>query len=199
MGRVEIGTVVGIGGKYCAGKSIVAHLFVARGGYDLIDVDAVGHKALEVKAEQIVARFGSEIIGQDKKIDRAQLGRIVFQNRNALHALEEIVHPWMTQRVAQMLKKLSARKVVIDAALLCQLDIHQWCDVIVWVHASYLTRVIRSKTQRHTPLSTTLRIIHAQKNVKLTDYSSDMHIMRNNLSRKRFIANCIRKFEVLWE
>ena len=39
---------IGITGRYCAGKSMASSVF-KKNGFDVIDVDGVGHEALEVK------------------------------------------------------------------------------------------------------------------------------------------------------
>ncbi len=45
---------IGITGRYCAGKSIASSVF-EENGFAVIDVDGVGHEALEVKKIEIAA------------------------------------------------------------------------------------------------------------------------------------------------
>ena len=63
-----------------------------------IDVDLLGHKALNNCKEKIAHHFGDNIL-IDKKIDRRILGNIVFSDKRALADLEDIVHPEMVSMV----------------------------------------------------------------------------------------------------
>ncbi len=90
--------VVGITGKYCAGKNTAADI-LKEAGYEGIDVDALGHDALRREDERIIERFGSQVAGGGGEIDRRRLGRIVFSDSAALKDLESIVHPGMVAAV----------------------------------------------------------------------------------------------------
>ncbi len=92
--------VVGIAGKYCAGKDEVTRWLLDRGWRE-VNVDRVGHEALAAKHREIVAAFGVDIIGAGGTIDRRLLGARVFSDPRQLQRLESIVHPWMRERVAE--------------------------------------------------------------------------------------------------
>lgn len=176
----------------------MTRLLVANGDYCIIDVDAVGHEAVEQKATQIIACFGNKVVNEDGGINRKRLGGIVFRDQHALRQLEEIVHPWMKRRIAARLKELQPRAVVIDAALLCYLELDQLCDAVIWVKASLLRRLLRVQRRDHASLSDALRIMRVQKKLKLTTRTADTYTMRNNTSQKRFIRKCTQQLEALW-
>lgn len=173
-------------------------LFVEHGGYRVINVDAVGHEALEHNATQIIARFGNEIVQKGGAINRKRLGAIVFRDRNALRQLEEIVHPWMKRRVADRLKELQAHNVVIDAALLCYLGLDRLCNAVIWVNASFMMRIRRARRRDRVSLSGVMRMMRMQKRLKLTRHTTDTYIISNNMSKKRFLKKSTQQLRGLW-
>ncbi|NLZ72857.1 MAG: dephospho-CoA kinase, partial [Bacteroidales bacterium] len=64
--------VIGLVGKTCSGKNMVASYFEEK-GFFIIDVDVLGHIALEENHQLLVETFGFSI-EKDGKIDRKQLG-----------------------------------------------------------------------------------------------------------------------------
>lgn len=110
--------IVGLGGKCCAGKDTLAAI-LKESGYAEISVDALGHRALETRRDEVVAHFGPEILAtggndspdgetfpgggspEEPPIDRKALGRIVFSSSKERRALEAIVHPEMKRLLAE--------------------------------------------------------------------------------------------------
>ena len=86
--------VVGLTGKYCAGKNEAARVFAER-GFRVVDVDRLGHQALEASRDEIAARFGPGVMDPHGGVDRKKLGKLVFGDRKKLRDLEDIVHPLM--------------------------------------------------------------------------------------------------------
>jgi len=136
--------VIGVTGKYCAGKNAVTRILEEK-GFEVIDVDKLGHEALVYRQEDIVARFGRDILTPDNRIDRKKLGTKVFGRPGELLALEQIVHPWMKEQVNTGINQSeNSRDKVINAALLFYLDLHHLCDVVFLVRASLVRRFFRA-------------------------------------------------------
>ena len=76
-------TIIGLTGGYCAGKNEAA-LCIEESGFRVIDVDKLGHKALELKTEALVRAFGRGILNPRGEIDRRALGAIVFADPETL-------------------------------------------------------------------------------------------------------------------
>jgi dephospho-CoA kinase len=121
--------VIGVTGGYCSGKNTAARLLVER-GFALIDVDALGHRALEAKTDEVAARFGGDVL-IDGRVDRKVLGRIVFSDGQAKADLERIVHPWMVRRVRALVGETG--RSVINAALLIEMCLHVLCDLVIGI------------------------------------------------------------------
>jgi dephospho-CoA kinase len=85
---------VAITGGIGAGKSEALKAF-ARNGAATVSSDEIVHHLLrrpDVR-DAVVARMGSGIVGPDGEIDRRALGTVVFNDREALAWLEELLHP----------------------------------------------------------------------------------------------------------
>jgi dephospho-CoA kinase len=97
---------IGLTGGIAAGKSTVAQIMTDL-GYPVVSADAIAHQVMEPGLpayREIVRRFGPEILGSGKAIDRKKLGRIVFQNPDLRRVLEEIIHPEVGAVIAQAQK-----------------------------------------------------------------------------------------------
>lgn len=129
--------VIGLTGGFLSGKSTVIQMLKEMGAV-VIDADKVGHEAYLPGTpiwREVVAAFGRGILGEDGGIDRRKLGGIVFNDPQALKRLNEIMHPRMRQRMAEMLAELrrdGARVVVLEAAVLLEAG---WDSLVdqVWV------------------------------------------------------------------
>lgn len=161
--------IVGVCGKYCAGKSFVA-AFLQNNGFTHISVDALGHQALEVCRTQIIAYFGEDIVSPhtiDKKmhgiIDRKKLGGIVFSHKEKLHMLESITHPWIVKEIHNIIQSNPHTAYIIDAALLYYMNIHSLCTHIIIVHSPWIVRVFRAMKRDGISFSETQKRFKNQK------------------------------------
>jgi len=123
--------VVGITGTYCSGKNVACSMF-REGGYRIIDVDGLGHQALEIKKDEVVDAFGDEILYSNGTVNRKKLGEFVFSNQEEKKKLEKIVHPWMIKMVQKEVKR--GGDIVINAALLIEMCLFVLCDFVLWIH-----------------------------------------------------------------
>lgn len=86
---------VGLTGGIASGKSAVAARLAELGAV-VIDADVLAREAVAPGTrglDEIVARFGRDVLDQAGSLDRAKLGKIVFGDASARRDLEAIVHP----------------------------------------------------------------------------------------------------------
>ena len=95
--------LIGLTGKYCAGKNYAAALLEKR-GLAVLDVDKQGHIAIENKKSEILARFGDDILDKDGLVNRHLLGEKVFGKEEELAALQDIVHPEANRLTRELIK-----------------------------------------------------------------------------------------------
>lgn len=145
--------VIGLVGGVASGKSFVA-LELARLGASILDADRAGHEVLREPAVQqaLQKRWGDRVIGADKKIDRAAVGRIVFagppEGPRELKFLEKVSHPRIAVRLLRQLDALQAKgaaAAVLDAAVMHKAGWDRICDAIWFVDAPRRLRVARAR------------------------------------------------------
>jgi dephospho-CoA kinase len=99
---------VAITGGIGSGKSEALKAF-ARHGAATVSSDEIVHHLLrreEVK-RQVVARVGNGVLAPDGEIDRAALATTVFNDRDALAQLEELLHPLVAAEYLQWREDLA--------------------------------------------------------------------------------------------
>jgi dephospho-CoA kinase len=148
--------LIGLTGNIACGKSTVLEMLAERGAA-VIDADQVTRE-LQAPGEpifnQTVAAFGEQILtAPGGPIDRQKLGAIVFNDREQLRRLEQIVHPAVHARIMDWLEHVrreasdltlveaeqasspgshSSKVAVIDAIKLLEAGWKPLCDAI-WV------------------------------------------------------------------
>lgn len=152
-------TIIGLTGSYCAGKNQAASIIEAM-GFTVIDVDKLGHKALELCTEKLAATFGPGIIKADGSIDRRALGSIVFSKPELLHLHESIIHPVMLKLLDEEIA--ASDRVCVNAALLYRFPHAARCDLIIEVRAPLLQRIRRGKERDHLRTADILKRIISQ-------------------------------------
>lgn len=140
--------VIGLTGKACSGKNVVASLLEADYGVPQIDVDKLGWPVLEASHARLVALFGPQAVGRDGKVDHAFLRESIFRDPAKRTALEGIVHPRVVRRVRDMVAHAPG-PIVVNAALLTRSHLDAVCDVVVFVDADPSVRLARARLRDH--------------------------------------------------
>lgn len=187
--------VVGVTGRYCAGKSTAAEI-LAEHGYLQIDVDQVGHEALVRERERVADAFGDEVVAPDGSIDRKALGRLVFSDSARLRRLEAIVHPAMVDMTAERVRELRESRpvrgegppgVVINAAILSRMGLDRLCDVVIHVRAPFCATWRRARRRDGASVWDVVKRLRAQRDVDPQHSSRDAetHSVENDGDRER--------------
>ncbi len=159
--------IIGITGNYCAGKNHVASILERR-SIPVLDVDKLGHKAIETEKERLLERFGNDILSHDGSlsIDRKRLGNKVFGRQKELQALEEIIHPVVNRETLAWINTRSETVCVINAALLHRSSAFEILDAVIIVEAPFFVRLLRARKRDHLPWTALLKRFKSQKKFK---------------------------------
>jgi dephospho-CoA kinase len=125
---------IGLTGNIATGKTKVGAMLTDLGA-EFIDADKVAHRVIAPDGEAydaVVAAFGDAIVAPDGRIDRGQLGAIVFQDPEALARLERIVHPPVIARVNAQIARSAYPVVIVEAIKLLESGVAETYDAI-WV------------------------------------------------------------------
>ena len=100
---------------------------------------------------EIVSHFGTSILDKDEKIDRKELGKIVFSNEQELQVLNQIMHPAVKDRIQELIEIERLKDTglfVLEAALLLEDNYDKVCDEIWYVYTEESVRRARLKENR---------------------------------------------------
>jgi dephospho-CoA kinase len=125
--------IIGLTGNIGTGKSTVAALLRDLGA-EVVDADRLAHDVMApgtAEWQELVDRFGDEVLQADGAVDRRKLGAIVFADPVALRDLEAILHPGVRQRIRARFAAAD-RPVVVEAIKLLEGGLYLEVDA-VWV------------------------------------------------------------------
>jgi dephospho-CoA kinase len=137
---------VGLTGGIGAGKSTVADLFAQRGAV-VIRADELARQVIEKSTagfDQVVSRFGENILDTNGKINRAKLAAIVFNDQESLTDLENIIHPLVREKSNQITKEQTPETIIVnEIPLLLEKGMQPLFDFLVIVISSEKNRLAR--------------------------------------------------------
>ena len=108
---------IALTGSIATGKSTVASL-LGLNGLRVIDADSISHKILDANTAWVSENFGEQFV-RSSKVNRTELGKIIFSNAEAKAKLEAFLHPKIRAEIeAQSIKQDSfAFPYLIDIPL----------------------------------------------------------------------------------
>jgi dephospho-CoA kinase len=165
---------VAITGGIGAGKSEALKAF-ARNGAATVSSDEIVHHLLrraDVR-DAIVARVGNGVLSSDGAIDRGALATVVFNDREALAWLEELLHPLVSAEYLQWREQLAALPVaprvsVTEVPLLYETGGDARFDKVVVITAPSKLRRARSQVAMD---DREARLIPDKEKIRRADYS----------------------------
>jgi dephospho-CoA kinase len=142
---------VGLTGGIGAGKSEVSARLAAQGAV-VIDADAIAREVVEPGTEglaQVVGVFGPEVLLPDGGLDRPRLGEIVFADPDLRGKLNEIVHPRVGARMAELEREAGPASIVVhDVPLIVESGRTDAYDLVVVVDVPPRVQVDRLVRRR---------------------------------------------------
>jgi dephospho-CoA kinase len=180
MGKPTIGLTGGI----ASGKSTVAGFF-EKLGVAVVDADAVARAVVAPGTEgfvEVVNTFGAQMVGEDGTLDRAKLGKVVFEDAEAREKLNAITHPRIAaesqKRIAAQMET-DAPYVLYEAALLVENGLAKAFDALIVVSVpaeQQLARLMaRDESSEEDARSRIRSQMPLEKKIELADYVIENH------------------------
>ena len=127
---------------------------------------------------------GTEILNEDRTIDRSRLGSIVFSDESRRQDLNQIVHPCILAEQERILRSLEdelstlrPQVAMVDAALMVETGSYRKYDVILVVYCHQEIQLRRLMTRDGLPESEALLRIRSQmpllEKVRYADFVID--------------------------
>ena len=138
--------MVGLTGGIGAGKSAVAKRLAELGAV-VIDADKLAREVVAAGTDglaAVVEAFGSGVLGPDGELDRPALGTKVFGDDAARKQLEQIIHPRVRARTAELAAAAAPDAIVVnDVPLLVETGLAPTYQLVIVVRAEVETRIAR--------------------------------------------------------
>lgn len=162
--------IIGITGGVGAGKSSILNYLRDKYNAYILLTDIVGAKLMTPRGEaykQIVDTFGTGILKENKEINKEKLASIVFNNKDEIKKLNNIVHPLVKRCILDMIELLkeldNTNLVVIESALLLEDNYNEICTETWYIYADEETRIKRLRESRGYSEARSRSIMNNQK------------------------------------
>lgn len=156
--------VIGLTGSIGSGKSTVANLF-ARHGVPVVDADVISRTVTQTGMpafNQIVARFGQQIVNADGTLDRSALREIIFSKPEEKRWLEALLHPLILERMHSDIQQLQAPYCLAVIPLLLESEAVQFIQRILVVDIPEATQIERAAMRDKSTKEKIKNIINTQ-------------------------------------
>ena len=181
-------TLIGVTGGFSTGKTTVCRFFGELGA-SLIDADKIVHqlyrKDKKIK-RSILKNFGEKVLTRGR-IDRAKLGKIVFNKKGSLIKLCNIVHPKVIKKIKEKARRSKRGTYVIDAPLLIEANLHKFVDCVVVVRVAPKVQVARCRKKGFSKKDLALRgssQMSLQGKLKIADFVVDNNHSKQNTKKE---------------
>lgn len=187
---------IAITGGIATGKSLVEKLFRDNGAATL-DTDEVVHDLLENnksvinKVKELFSSRDGGIINHTGYIDRKKIGKIVFNDKQALKELENILHPEVKLAVKAFFAENNEKELaVVSVPLLYEAGMEKMFDYVIVVITNDEIRLERLIRKRGMTQEDALKRMSAQDFRQAKIEKADFVIENNS-----FIENVCSEIE----
>lgn len=177
--------IVGLTGGIVSGKSTVARMFRQLGA-DIIDADNIARAIVqpgEKAWKNIVHYFGKEILKDNQEINRKELARIVFADKEKLEKLNKITHPEIVAIIKNKIEEMRSKDssdgtiCIIEVPLLFEANLEGMMDKIIVVYLNREEQIkrllIRNNLTQEEAINRIDSQIPMEKKLKKADYVID--------------------------
>ena len=185
--------IAAITGPMAAGKNYICSLFEKDSfglkGFVSIDADVVVHDAIKEATAEILSAFsekaeekGIVIQNPDGSLNRRELGKLLFSDKDLLAQQENIVYPYVNKIIDNFIKDNLDKKVLINATVLYKTTaLLNRCQVIIYVTAPFFTRLKRAHKRDGLSYRQIINRFRNQRNLlsKYKDTGKEIIIINN--------------------
>ena len=156
--------MISITGGIGSGKSVVARV-LREMGYQVYDCDMHAKRLMNsshIIRQQLTSLFGKDIYTPDGTINKPLLRSIIFNNPDALDAVNCIVHPVVKYDIINWHNSSDSTCNFVETAILVESGMHTMVDEVWNVTAPVETRIARVMSRNATTRDKVLERINSQ-------------------------------------
>lgn len=192
-----------------AGKNAVCRILEER-GFIALDADRQVHGAIEKAAPEIIKTFSNEakaqnitLTDENGRINRRELGRLLFTSKELLSKQESIVYPVIIEETKRFIQKQQELKsdadIILNATVLYKTpELLNLCKYIIYVDAPKITRIVRALKRDRMPLRQILGRFASQKNLFSEYKKTGVPIIKiTNAGSEKKLKSAIESLSIL--
>ncbi len=192
-----------------AGKNAVCRILEER-GFIALDADRQVHGAIEKAAPEIIKTFSKEANAQNitltdknERINRRELGRLLFTSKDLLAKQERIVYPVIIEETKRFIQKQQEQKkeadIILNATVLYKTpELLRLCKYIIYVDAPKITRIVRALKRDRMPLRQILSRFATQKGLFSEYKKTGVPIIKiTNAGSEKKLKSAIKSLSIL--
>lgn len=126
--------VIGITGSSGAGKSTVCEILEKKYDSKTITADKIARELSKKGTEylnEIVEKFGNEILLENGELNRKKLANIIYSNQNERDNLNQITFKYIKNEIKKQIEQSDKKIIAIDAPLLLEAKMKNLCDYTI--------------------------------------------------------------------
>ena len=192
-----------------AGKNAVCRILEER-GFIALDADKQVHGAIEKAAPEIIKTFSNEakaqnitLTDENGRINRRELGRLLFNRPDLLAKQESIVYPVIIEETKRFIQKQQEQKkeadIILNATVLYKTpELLRLCKYIIYVDAPKITRIVRALKRDRMPLRQILSRFATQKGLFSEYKKTGVPIIKiTNAGSEKKLKSAIKSLSIL--
>ena len=183
--------IIGITGSSGSGKSTISKMLAQRYNGKIIDADEIARRLSIENSKyinEIVSKFGKDIIDEFGNINRRQLAEIIYSDDNKRNVLNNCTFKYIVNSIKTKLQNIrNCDFIIIDAPLLFESKLNELCDVIIGVITKREIQIDRIMKRDNINFEHAEKRIQSQKNNDFYIQNCDRIIQNNgdiNLVKK---------------
>ena len=165
--------IIAITGSIGCGKTFLANI-IRRLGYVVYDADKwVKYLYYRPAFLNVIKQSFPKVFDNDGSFNKRKLRNLVFNNTNELKRLEKIVHPFLKQKLLNIIHKNAEKDCVLffDAALLIEMKWNIYCQAVI------LADVDKNIQKQR---------VMARDNISAEDFEKIVSVQMDNEQKKKF-------------
>ncbi len=156
--------IIGLTGGIGSGKSAAANFFQNE-GISVIDTDQLARKVIEKDSDgysKVLENFGTDILDNNKSIDRAKLREEVFHNNDKRKILESITHPLVRDLIVQKISSSTSPYSIIMVPLIFETHSAKNYDRVLVIDCDVEIQLARAMARDENSADLIQKIIDSQ-------------------------------------
>jgi dephospho-CoA kinase len=175
--------IIGLTGGIATGKSTVSNYLAEKYLIPVLDADLIARTAVTINSpifQNIVNRYGKNILLDDDNLNRKKLGQIIFNNQAEKTWLENQIHPFVVDFLQSQIKLLSNPIIVLSIPLLFEVKMTNLVNTIWVVTCNLSTQLSRLKRRNNLTEDEAISRINSQMPLAEKSTLADIVIDNSN-------------------